>query len=165
LQANYYLDEKYLLTTYVKSGRVEAYTVVAIAEDFSPELAWYEDARLMDKAFDGFGTDNPQAFTFDKANTNSFFLELSPSELSGFFQNSYLGAVQYGAGSVDHAKLEELYEAEVFGTEEDTLEKIDVFRKSAVPNFYGQGELEIELIRSGLLSNGEFLNFFLSIKD
>jgi hypothetical protein len=163
-QANYYLDEKYLLTTYIKAGRVEAYTVVAIADDFSPELAWFDGMNLQDEAFDGFGSDTPQAFTFDKANTNSFFLELSPSELSGFFQNSYLGAVQYGAGSVDQAKLEELYEAEVFGSESDTLEKIKVFRKAAVPNFYGQGELKIEVIRQGLLSNGEFLNFFQSMQ-
>lgn len=165
IQANYYLDEKYLLTTYIKAGRVEAYTVVAIAEDFSPELAWYDGVGLQDQAFDGFGTDNPQAFTFDQANTNSFFIELSPSELSGFFQNSYLGAVQYGSGGVDQTKLEELYQAEVFGSESDTLEKIAAFRKVAIPNFYGQGELDIELIRKGLLSNGEFLNFFLTMRD
>ena len=156
---NYYINEKYLLSGYFKGDRVAAYTVVAIVDGFSPEMAWYDGLRLGESSFGKFN-DSPQAFTFDNANTNRFFIELSPNELSGFFQNSYLGAVQYGMGEVDQDLLNDLYNSDVFGTEEDTIKKITAFRKQALPNFYGQGELNIEIIQKGLLSNGEFLNFF-----
>lgn len=159
LQANYYIDDKYLLTAYVNEGRVEAYTVVSSVEGFSPVLSWYEGRELLSGSFADFG-DNPQSFTFDHANTNSFFIELSVSELSGLFQNAYLGAVQYGVGTVNQDQLSELYNAEVFGTDEETFEKIKSFRQAVTPNLYGQGELDIELIQKGLLSNGEFLKFF-----
>ncbi len=159
LQANYYLDGKYLLTAYVNDGRVEAYTVVSNVEGFSPLLPWHENKELLSGSFSTLG-DAPQSFAFDHANTNSFFIELSVSELSGLFQNAYLGAVQYGVSSVGQERLAELYNAEVYGTEDETLEKINEFREGVIPNLYGQGELEIELIQKGLLSNGEFLKFF-----
>ncbi|MFT7558527.1 MAG: hypothetical protein ACI93R_000422 [Flavobacteriales bacterium] len=156
---NYYIHEKYLLSGYFKGDRVAAYTVVAIVDGFSPEMTWYQGLRLGESPFSEF-SESPQGFTFDNAKTNRFFIELSPNELSGFFQNSYLGVVQYGMGEVDQESLNGLYNSDVFGTEEETIEKIGIFRQKGLPNFYGQGELDIEVIQKGLLSNGEFLNFF-----
>ncbi len=160
IDVKYYINDKFLVTSYFKGERLTAYTVVAIADGFSPSLEWYDGLTLGDKPLAEFN-EQPQAFTFDNASTNRFFIELSPSELSGYFQNSYFGTLQYGTGDVNQELLNELYNSEVFGTEEETFEKIKAFRQVSHPNFYGQGELDINTIQKGLLSNGEFMNFFL----
>ncbi|SMF35624.1 hypothetical protein SAMN02745866_02261 [Alteromonadaceae bacterium Bs31] len=159
LDVNYFINEKYLVNGYFTNGRMVAFTVVAIADGFSPALSWYNGKALGEGSLQSFN-EQAQAFTFDNAKTNRFFIELIPNELSGFFQNSYLGAVQYGQGSVNQELLAKVYDSEVYGSDEETIVHIATYRAQANPNFYGQGELDINAIQKGMLSNGEFLNYF-----
>lgn len=158
VKAKYYFNEKFLLTTYYKGERVSAYTIVALTDGFAPDLPWSEEHDLNDITMLQ-NTDVPSAFSFDSANTNRFFLESAAIELKGLFQSAYIGSVEYGNGEFKTDALDALYKAEVFGSG-NSEQLIADYRTVAVPNFFGEGELEIEIIQKGLLSNGEYLNFF-----
>ena len=159
IEAKYYFNEKFLLTGYYEGERVSAYTVIALKSDFSPEVPWDEDKRLGEHEFVDYVTQTT-GYSFDNANTNRFFIESASTELKGFFQSAYLGTIQYGKGELQQPLLDEIYNAEVFASDEEAVGLIENFRSKTEPNLYGQGELDIEVIHKGLLSNGEFLNFF-----
>lgn len=159
LTVNYYTHEKYLVSGYYRGDRITAYTVVALSEGFAPPLSWYDDVSLNGQALANF-SNQPQSYSFDNAKTNRFFIEMTPNELSGFFQNAYLGTLQYGNSDINLSDLDALYQADVYGSEQQTLQKIEQYRAATLPNFYGQGELDIEILQQGILSNGEFLSYF-----
>ena len=159
LDVNYYFDDKYLLTGYFKADRVVAYLVVPLVEGFEPVLPWNNEMNIGEGEFTDYQA-NIEYYGFDEANTNRYFVELAEQGLSGFLQNAYLGSVQYGLGDINIDALGELYRAEVHGSEEDFFAVINGYRSSTMPNFYGEGELDLSLLQKGMLSNGEFLNFF-----
>lgn len=159
IEAKYYFTDKYLLTSYYHGERVSAYTVISLADHFSPNLPWDKNTALGESEL-ADNTDIPTAYSFDNAPTNRFFIESSDTELKGFFQQAYLGSIEYGKGTIDPVGLENIYKAEVYGSNGESEALIETYRSQAQPNFYGQGELNIDLIQKGLLSNGEFLNFF-----
>ncbi len=158
-EVKYYIQEKFLLTAYYNGERVDAYTVISLKGDFSPEIPWLEDQGLGESLLSNLN-EQPLEYSFDNARTNRFFIESSTTELKGLFQSAYIGTIQYGKGELDQGSLDNLYDQEVFGSEEETLLQIKNLRSKTYPNFYGEGELDLETINKGLLSNGEFLNFF-----
>ena len=159
LDANYYFNEKYLLAIFYQDGRVTAYTVVTLEDSLKPELPWDKTKTLGDNVFADFSS-VPDEHRLDVAATNNVYVESIDTGVHGMFLNAYLGSIQYGSGNFNLQGLEALYNTSVYGTEDEIFDDLASYRKSAVPNLYGQGNLTIEQLRLSLLTPAELNNYF-----
>lgn len=159
LDANYYFNEKYLLAIFYKEGRVTAYTVVSINDSLKPELPWDKSKVLGDDNFEAFAS-VPDDHRIDVAATNNLYVESIDTGVHGMFLNAYLGNIQYGSGEFDRQGLEKLYNTSVYGSDDELFSDLALYRKSATPNLYGQGDLTIDQLRLSLLTPAELNNYF-----
>ncbi len=94
----------------------------------------------------------------------TFYLESTEINFGGgYFLTSYVGWVGHAAvlGKTDvevvSKKLRRLYDAQILG--EDTVASVGAVRQTLYPNMFGFGELPIETIQQGLLTQAE-QNYF-----
>ncbi|WP_197469912.1 hypothetical protein, partial [Oleiphilus sp. HI0117] len=52
------------------------------------------------------------------------------------------------------------YNQEVHGSDQEVLESQTQLRNSEMPNFYGEGEIGLELIEKSILTGAEFSSYF-----
>jgi len=160
VNANYFYDDKYLLTLFYKNTRIVAFTVLPLVEDFHPEVTKTASSQwILGKAnFLSFPA-NPQSYTVDHATTASYYLESFDKGRTGFFVQSYLGKVSYTIESVS-TQIVELYNTDVHGIDREVLKLQTKLRQTEIPNFYGEGELGLELIEKSILTGAEFNSYF-----
>lgn len=160
INANYYYDEKFLLTLFIDDERVTAFTVLPLLEDFHPEVATTTKGpwNLGEAAFTSFPA-NPQTYVIDHAKTASYYLENLDRGRAGLFVNTYLGKVSYTVRS-ESPLLVAFYNQEVHGSDQEVLESQTQLRNSEMPNFYGEGEIGLELIEKSILTGAEFSSYF-----
>ena len=160
IDASYFYNSKYLLTLFSKDQRVIAFTVLPLVADFQPELMQASQIQwtLGSANFKSFPA-NPQTYVIDHAKTASYYLESLDKGRTGLFVQTYLGKVSYSAES-ESAQLVKLYQKEVHGTDEEILKVQKQLRETETPNFYGEGELGLELIEKSILTGAEFNSYF-----
>ncbi len=150
VSANYFFDEKYLLTLFYRVNRVVALTILARRDDFN--YAFDGDHELASTHFAEFP--EPKEYAVDSANTGSYYVEALALGRVGMFFTRYLGLIDYsGAKSEEIAKI---YKADLLGEEHKIRSVLTKLRKQGVPNFYGEGELPLEALQKSLLTPVEF---------
>lgn len=157
--ANYFYNDKFLLTLFFRQQRVSAYLLIALQEGFTPPLDRQSDFALGEFSYAQFNN-SPADYSIDHSRTNTFYLEVQPHGSSALYLNSYLGNVDYGSGQVDPEQLNALYRAEVYGQADNETAVLQQFRKSAHPNVFGRGELTLAAVEASLLSATQFHNYF-----
>ncbi len=161
ITANYYYQKKLLLTLFIKEARVAGYTVLALKEGFSPNVATIGDQHIqLGKFTYQEYPAMPTLYLVDNSKANSFYLENLESGQAGLHYKRYLGNVRFGSGQ--HSELiNHFYKLDMMGVEGKPLETAQkTLRETVVPNFYGAGELGIELIEKSLMTDAEFSNYF-----
>lgn len=158
--ANYFYHEKYFLTLFYREKRIAAYLVVPLKDDFQlPVLETEnESLELSDFTYSDYPA-NPTHYVIDHSKTSSYYMEILDSGRSGLFVNTYLGNVTYGID--EHPTvIAELYEKEVHASDEEIATLQTKLRSNTLPNFFGQGLVELELIEKSLLTAAEFESYF-----
>jgi len=160
INANYYYHDKYLLTLFFKEDRVIAFTFLPLVDDFYPAVVRSDKHswKLGKGNFMDFPA-NPKTYIIDHAKTASYYLESLEKGRTGLFVNSYLGKVTYTAAS-ESSQIAALYKEEVHGEDNVILKLQTQLRKTEIPNFYGEGELGLELIEKSILTGAEFNSYF-----
>jgi hypothetical protein len=158
--AKYFHSSKYLLTLFDRDGRVEAFTVLALQDGFSPkvELGGLGSSELGAFAF----SDAPapaHEMAVDHSRTSDYYLESLDSGPSGRFVNIYLGSVGFGSGGAS-PRIGDLYSALLEDDQSAVAVAQSNLREQGTPNFYGEGELSLESVEASLFTNAEFSNFF-----
>ena len=158
--ANYFYDEKYLLTVFLQDSRVVAYTIVPLKNDFTPVIVESdgEDWLLQDDTFSSFPA-NPKMYMIDHSKTISYYLETLDSGRAGLFNKNYLGRVSLGV-SGPSTSLVELNRQEITGSDQQILAVQSQLRSDTYPNLYGAGTLDLEVIQQSLLTSAEFSSYF-----
>ncbi len=160
VNANYFYDDKYLLTLFSKDARVTAFTILPLESDFHPEVIQTSQHKwLLGTANFASFPANPQTYVINHAKTASYYLESLDKGRTGLFVQSYLGKVSYTVES-ESSQIAEFYQKEVHGTDEEILALQDQLRQTEEPNFYGEGELGLELIEKSILTGAEFNSYF-----
>ncbi|MBV1881218.1 MAG: hypothetical protein KUG82_06270 [Pseudomonadales bacterium] len=160
ITANYFFNKKYLLTLFIKESRVTAFTILPLKADFQPEtIQTVEGAKALGEANFIAYPGNPQLYVLNHAKTASYYLESLDKGRTGLFVQSYLGLMSYSVDA-ESINLAALYKAEVHGTEQEILKLQTQFRESEFPNFYGEGELNLELIEKSILTGAELSSYF-----
>ncbi|MCP5160780.1 MAG: hypothetical protein H6999_07985 [Hahellaceae bacterium] len=160
LVANYFYNEKFLLTVFFKDERVTAYSLLPLVEDFEPKLGSTGNNELALGRFTyAQFPANATQYMVDHSKTVSYYLENLESGRAGLFVNQYLGNLVYGKG--EHSDLVgTFYDQEVRGDEEKQMATQQRIRTEMTPNFYGEGEIGVEFIEKSLLTEAEFRSYF-----
>ena len=110
ITANYFYNEKFLLTVYFGEDRVSAYTVAALREDFQPTVTTIDDNpwRLQEAAYQTFPA-NPDMYMIDYSKVTSYYLESLNNGRIGLYYNTYLGSIVLTSETTTSALLVELY--------------------------------------------------------
>lgn len=158
--ANYFFNDKFLLTIFIEDHRVAAYTVIPLLDDFRPVVISSADISwtLLDQSYENFPA-NPKLYMVDHSKTISYYLESLDNGNAGLFVQTYLGSVAIGPQSGDEFLID-LYNKEVSGSDEQILERQDRLRQMVHPNLYGMGLLPLESVRKSLLTGAEFSSYF-----
>lgn len=157
LSAEYYFDNKYLLTLLVRSGEVSGFTVISLQEGFSPQA--FDDwggplGEFTFAALKGL----PGDFLVDWGKNSAVYLETVNLGGNSLNQKAFAGWVNYGAGS-EVAGLADLYQSVLTG-EESASQRTRV-RESTRPNLFGWGRVGLDDIRQSILSPSD-LGHYLS---
>jgi len=158
--ANYYCNNKYLLTVFLQEERVVAYTYIPLIADFKPTISLNDgqDWLLQDQTFSSFPA-SPATYVVDHSKTISYYLENLDGGRSGIINQNYLGKVALG-NTEQPQLLVDLNKQDISGSDVDVLELQTKFRDSIRPNLYGSGTLTLALIQKSLLTSAEFSNYF-----
>lgn len=161
VSANYYYDDKFLLTVYFEDSRTIAYTVAALRSDFQPAVATIDDQDwlLQDSKYESFPA-NPDTYMIDYSKITSYYLESLNSGRIGLFYNTYLGNITLIHSNESNALLASFYQKEVTESDDVILQAQEQYRAQISPNFFGMGMLPLEDIQKGLLTAAEFTNYF-----
>ena len=157
--ANYFHTEKYLVTLFYRDDRVAAYTITVLDETFHPHISRESQLAVGKFTF----TEYPAkitSYSVDFSKTVAYYMENQSSGSSGMFVENYLGTLDYAAGGADRNELAALYKQDVHGSDDDQHNALQAYRKHSKPNFFGQGELSLQEIERGLLTLGEYKNYF-----
>jgi hypothetical protein len=160
LTANYFADDKYLLTLFYRGVRVDAYTLVPLVEDFAPEvdMGTNDTVALGEFSFtEARGT--PQKSSVDDSRSISFYLESRESGPGGRVIDVYQGSVAYRSGGTASG-IPQLYKADVRGDDASIEAARGELRRGGRPNLYGEGELTLRQIEKSLMTNAEFDSYF-----
>lgn len=158
--ANYFHDDKYLLTVFYRSGRVEAFTWISLNDGFEPEITTTngKSTPIGKTRF----TQLPRPVTeyaIDDSRIIRYYIEALEGSRDVGFLGTYLGHIQYGAFAPADS-IGKLYAADVNG-QTDTLQSAwSELRNTETPNLYGRGNLPLTYIEKSILSNAEFAGYF-----
>lgn len=158
---HYYYANKYLLSVFLTKSRITAYTVLNFKDDFHPKVNSIENKNLGEFTFSE--ASGLVDYFIDTSAAMNSFIQVHEYGRRGFFRKYYYGYIDYGADTLqDKAQLVLLSKTaklEVMGDEafEASFSQLqNQFR----PNMYGEGEIDLNLIRQGLLSEFEFKSYF-----
>ena len=157
LNAEYYFDEKYLLTLLVKSGEVAGFTVISLQEGFAPTVFGEWGGNLGEFTFAEL-KGLPGDFVADWTKNSAIYLESVNLGGGSLNQKAFAGWVNYGDGSREQG-LAELYQSVLLGGDSEALRK--VLRESTKPNVYGWGTVSLGDLKSSILSPAD-LGHYLS---
>lgn len=158
--ANYFYNDKFLLTLFYQNDRIAAYTVLPLMPDFQPRIYAAEKKSLHLGQFNyAQFPGNATHYLIDHSKTASYYLERLELGRAGLFVNSYLANVEY-RNTQQSELIPALYEKEVHGTDDEIIASQGGLRNSLVPNLYGEGELGIEYIEKSLLTDAQFNAYF-----
>jgi hypothetical protein len=165
ITANYYYQKKMLLTLFIKDSRISAFTVLALKEGFSPRVDTItgKDLTLGNFTYAQYPA-MPTVYLDDNSKSDSFYLESLEAGQIGLHFKRYLGSIRYGTGKPSPL-IQQFYKLDLTGSDTKALAKAqNALRTDVKPNFYGAGELGIELIEKSLLTDAEFTNYFIAQK-
>jgi len=157
----YYFTEKYLLTVFFIKHRITAYTVLNFKSDFYPIVNTIENKNLGKFTF----TDLQGLidYTLDASAAITSFIQVHDYGRQGFFRKYYYGYVGYAARTSKNADdltlISEAANLEVMG-DESFENKFIQLQQNFHPNMYGEGEINLNMIRKSLLSEFEFKSYF-----
>ena len=157
LSAEYYFDNKYLLTLLVRSGEVSGFTVISLQEGFSPRAFGDWGGPLGEFTFAGL-KGLPGDFLVDWGKNSALYLETVNLGGNSLNQKAFAGWVNTGAGA-DAEGLADLYQNVLTG--EDPESRRNMVRESSRPNLYGWGRVGLSDIRQSILSPSD-LGHYLS---
>lgn len=158
--ANYFENEKFLLTIFLAESRVSGFTVIPLQADFMPEVlaeagqSW----NLQEFTYASFPA-NPQLYLVDHSKTTSYYLEALDTGRAGLFFKTYLGNVALNTAE-SSMRLVELYNKDISAGDEEILKAQDSLRSEIKPNLFGLGTLTLEQVQKSILTGAEFSNFF-----
>ncbi|WP_144821109.1 ETEC_3214 domain-containing protein [Marinobacter piscensis] len=148
LSAEYFFDEKYLLTLLVRSGEVMGYTVISLQEGFAPPVFGKWGGNLGEFTFSEL-KGIPGDFVADWTKNSASYLESVNLGGGSLNQKAFAGWVNYGDGSSVHG-LAKLYQSVLQDGDSETIRK--TLRGSTKPNFYGWGDLPLSDLTASILS-------------
>lgn len=148
LNAEYYFDEKYLLTLLVKTGEVAGYTVISLQEGFAPTVFGEWGGNLGEFTFAQL-KGLPGEFVADWTKNSAAYLESVNLGGGSLNQKAFVGWVNYGEGSSIEG-LAELYRSVLLDGDTEVLR--EALRESTKPNFYGWGNLALVDLTASILS-------------
>lgn len=160
ISADYYFDEKYLLTVLIKNEEVRGYTILSLNESFHPSV--FEDKSqefaLGEFTFEG-APGLPRDFRVDWTKTLGLYIEEMDLGLKSLGKNAFLGRLTYGASTSDPAVIGGLYNAMILD-ETIKLERARrQVRENLMPNLYGWGDVSLETIEASFLTTSQFGNY------
>lgn len=160
LTANYFHDEKFLLTIFFSESRVSGFTITPLQEDFTPQIKGKDESiwELQNFNYADFPA-NPQMYLIDHSKTASYYIESLDTGRAGLFFKTYLGNVSL-RNDEPLTELIDLYQKDVYASDQEVAEAQSSLRVSAQPNFYGLGTLSLEQIQKSMLTSAEFSNYF-----
>jgi len=158
LNAEYYFDEKYLLTLLVKSGEVAGYTVISLQEGFAPSVFGEWGGDLGEFTF-AESKGLPGEFVADWTKNSATYLESINLGGGSLNQKAFIGWVNYGDGSSVQG-LAELYQSVLLDDDSDELR--NTLRESTKPNFYGWGNLSLSDLTASILSPTDLGHYLLA---
>lgn len=149
----YYLDDKYILTLFYNSQQVKAFTIITVKDDFIPlglleldNMATDSTLQQLAPSFEGIAVDPKE----------SLFVIENQLGKNALFLKKYIGNVQYGARHfLQPAVLADIENA-MLVDESTVLEKTKPLM-SAPLNFFGVGQLPVDLIADAVLSPREYV--------
>lgn len=158
--ANYFDNNKFLLTVFLSEKRVVAFTYLPLENDFKPETQKFDghSLQLQDFRYTDYPA-NPQKYLIDHSKTVSYYLESLDTGRSGLFFKTYLGHFSMNPETTN-ALIVELYNKEVNASDEAILKAQGALRSQTNPNLFGMGLLPLEQIQKSLLTGAEFHNYF-----
>lgn len=158
--ANYFYNDKFLLTVFIKDSRVAAYTIIPLLSDFAPIIIENSGLKwiLQESTYSKFPA-NPKTYLVDHSKTTSYYLESLDTGRAGLFVQNYLGNVSLTSTQETNLHID-LYDREVNGTDEEILKSQTRLREMSRPNLFGMGTLTLELVQKSILTGAEFTSFF-----
>lgn len=157
LNAEYYFDEKYLLTLLVRSGEVTGYTVISLQEGFAPPVFDEWGGALGEFTFAEL-KGMPGEFSADWTKNSAAYLESINLGGGSLNQKAFAGWVNYGDGSSVQG-LAELYQSVLLDGDTGVLR--NTLRESTTPNVYGWGNVSLGDLTASILSPAD-LGHYLS---
>ncbi|UUO22655.1 hypothetical protein FGD67_05260 [Colwellia sp. M166] len=157
----YYLNEKYILTLILQDSRVTAYTISALADDFTPNNLLNKKPSE-NKISVADNTQNMTDFTLDYNNVD-FFLTREELGKDKLFMNQYFGAIGYKKNiNISAEELRKLYDE--VNLEEDNSKVTQTralnISQKARNNFFGAGEVDLSVIADSVLTNFEYSFYY-----
>ncbi len=157
----YYFTDKYLLTVFFLKQRITAYTVLNFKSDFHPRVNAIEKKNLGQFAFkDLKGLID---YTLDASAAITSFIQIHEYGRQGFFRKYYYAYVGYAAHTLANTDqltlIGEAANLEMMGDEAFEGKFIQL-QQNFRPNMYGEGEVDLNLMRKSLLTEFEFKSYF-----
>lgn len=160
ITANYFYNDKFLLTIFFLDGRVEAYTVIPLVDGFEPVVAEGEDMEFKMGEFSYANyPGNPQAYMVDHSKVTSYYLEILETGRTGLFFKVYLGNIVVRSEDANPV-IVDFYNMEVNESDDVIYAGQKKLRTEVKPNFYGMGMLTLEQIEKSILTGAEFSTYF-----
>lgn len=160
ITANYFYNDKFLLTILSADERVVAFTVIPLVEGFRPNIPAASDRafNLGEFSYSSF-PGNPESYLVDHSKVISYYLEILDVGRTGLFFKVYLGnVVLTGDGVEDHVVA--MYNKEVMGSDSEIATAQTSLRQQLKPNFFGMGNVGLEPIQKSILTAAEFASYF-----
>lgn len=160
ITANYFDNDKFLLTVFLADERVVGYTVVPLRADFKPVVVELnsEEMHLGEFSYELYPA-NPQRYLIDHSKTTSYYLETLDTGRTGLFFKVYLGNVVLQDGDASPLVVD-LYNKDITETDAVILNAQNILRADLKPNFFGMGTLSLEQIQKSILTGAEFQIYF-----
>jgi hypothetical protein len=165
LTADYYFDDKYLLTLFMRNDEVQAFTVISLDESFHPTVFNDENQSygLGEFSFSAAPA-LPRNFQVDWTKTLGAYIEEVDLGLQSLGKNAFLGSLTYGTNGSDAAPIGDIYNARVLDEEAKLEAARDRLRNNLKPNLYGWGNIPLEIVRESVLSTSQFGSYISAYK-
>jgi hypothetical protein len=163
--ANYYFDKKYLLTVLEKDSEVRAYTILALDESFHPTIfVDNENEYSLGKFAFSAAPGIERSYFVDWTKTLGLYIEENDLGLESLGQTAFIGWLTYGAGSANSGAIGDLYKAEILDKEILKKSARESLRRSTTPNFYGWGNITLDVLEKTILTTSQFGNYSAAYK-
>jgi len=104
------------------------------------------------------------SYFIDWTKTLGLYIEENDLGLQSLDQTAFIGCLSYGAGCSDSAVIGELYKAKILDKTSAMKNMRDALRRSTTPNFYGWGDITLDVLEQTILSTSQFGNYAAAYK-